>query len=206
MRQPDPRSIVGKVPAPERHVPLVVVGAAAAGGAAAIEAARAGVEVMLVDEHPGDNDMMAMDVPLCFGQRMDGSVRNRALMLERVVETNPDLAAAHEAGVDVQLGTYVWGAFVNGPTVQELPVSMLGLADDRRSWLVGYDRLIVAAGARDVLLGFSGWERAGTLGAAGAAALLGRYRALAARRLIVIGSGALGLHTAALALDHGVDV
>jgi len=206
MRENDPRSISGKLPPPDRHVPLVVVGAGAAGVAAAIEAARAGVDVMLVDEHPVDNDMMAMDVPLCFGQRMDGSVRNRALMLERVVETNPDLAAAHEAGVDVQLGTYVWGAFVNGPAVQELPVSMLGLADDRRSWLVGYDRLVVAAGARDVLLGFSGWERAGTLGASGAAALLTRYRALAARRLVVLGSGALGLHTAALALEHGVEV
>src|SRR5499425_855716 len=206
MREPDPRSIVGKVPAPERHVPLIVVGAGAAGVAAAIEAARTGVEVMLIDEHPVDNDMMAMDVPLCFGQRMDGSVRNRALMLERVVETNPDLAAAHEAGVDVQLGTYVWGAFVNAPAVQELPVSMLGLADDRRSWLLGYDRLIVAAGARDVLLGFPGWERAGTLGAGGAAALLARYRALAARRIVVLGSGALGLSTAARALEHGVEV
>src|SRR4029077_18299302 len=95
-------------------------------------------------EHPVDNDMMAMDVPLCFGQRMDGSIRNRALMLERVVETNPDLAAAHEAGVDVQLGTYVWGAFVNGPAVQELPVPMLGLADDRRSGLLGYHRPLFA--------------------------------------------------------------
>jgi thioredoxin reductase len=206
MRAADPRSIAGKAPNPERHVPLGVVGAGVAGVAAALEAARAGVQVLLIDEHPVDNDMMAMDVPLCFGQRMDGSVRNRALMLERVVETNPGLASAYEAGVDVQLGTYVWGVFGNGPTVQELPVPMLGLADDRRSWLVGYDRLIVAAGTRDVLLGFPGWERAGTMGAGGAAALLARYRALAAHRLVVLGSGALGLHTAALALEHGVEV
>src|SRR5437899_5323482 len=206
MRGTDPRSIAGKAPTPERHVALVVVGAGVTGIAAAIEAARAGIEVMLIDEHPIDNDMMAMDAPLCFGQRIDPSVRNRALMLERVVETNPGLASAYEAGVDVQLGTYVWGAFVNGPTVQELPAPMLGLADDRRSWLVGYDRLIVAAGARDVLLGFPGWERAGTLGAGGATALLTRYRALAARRLVVLGSGALGLHTAEVALEYGVEV
>src|SRR3989442_8476693 len=206
MRGTDPRSIAGKAPTPERHVALVVVGAGVAGIAAAIEAARAGIEVMLIDEHPIDNDMMAMDAPLCFGQRIDPSVRNRALMLERVVETNPGLASAYEAGVDVQLGAYVWGAFVNGPTVQELPAPMLGLADDRRSWLVGYDRLIVAAGARDVLLGFPGWERAGTLGAGGAAALLVRYRALAARRLVVLGSGALGLHPAEVALEYGVEV
>src|SRR5215468_7336954 len=202
----DPRSIAGKVPTPERHVPLIVVGAGAAGVAAAIEAARAGVEVMLIDEHPVDNDMMAMDVPLCFGQRMDGAVRNRAAMLARVVETNPGLASAYEAGVDVQLGTYVWGAFVNGPTVRELPGPMLGLADDRRSWLVGYDRLIVAAGARDVALGFPGWERAGAMGASGAHALLTRYRALASKRILILGSGQLALATAALALEHGIDV
>src|SRR5438552_15117103 len=106
MRETDPRSIAGKLPAPDRHVPLVVVGAGAAGVAAAIEAARAGVEVVLVDEHPVDNDMMAMDGPLCFGQRMDGSVRNRALMPGRVGGTNPDLAAAPGAGVDGQPGTY----------------------------------------------------------------------------------------------------
>jgi len=206
MRGVDRRSLTGKGPRADRHVPLIVVGAGAAGIAAAVEAARSGVETLLIDEHPVDNDMMAMDVPLCFGQRMQPAVRNRALMLERIVETNPALATAHEAGVDVQLGTYVWGAFVAGPTVQELPAPMLGLADERRSWLVSYDRLVVAAGARDVLLGFAGWERAGTLGASGAAALLTRYRALSARRLVVIGSGTLGLHTAALALDHGIEV
>jgi len=202
----DKRSIADKAPRPERHVAVVVVGAGAAGVAAAIEAARAGVEVLLIDENPIDNDMMAMDVPLYFGQRMQPSVRNRALMMERVVETNPALAEAHEAGVDVQLGTYVWGAFVNGPTVRELPGPMLGLADDRRSWLVGYDRLIVAAGARDVAMGFPGWERAGAMGANGAVSLLSRYRALRSQRMVIVGSGDLGLRTATLALESGVAV
>jgi len=202
----DKRSIAEKAPQPERHVAVVVVGAGAAGVAAAIEAARAGVEVLLIDENPIDNDMMAMDVPLYFGQRMQPSVRNRALMMERVVETNPALAEAHEAGVDVQLGTYVWGAFVNGPTVRELPGPMLGLADDRRSWLVGYDRLIVAAGARDVAMGFPGWERAGAMAANGAVSLLTRYRALGSQRMVIVGSGDLGLRTAVLALEGGVAV
>ena len=101
----DARSLTGKAPRPERHVPLVVVGAGPAGTAAALEAAQAGLEVLLVDEHPVENDLMAMDVPLYFGGRMQPAVRNRALMLERVVEANPALAAAAEAGVDVQLGT-----------------------------------------------------------------------------------------------------
>ncbi|HEV8438930.1 MAG TPA: FAD-dependent oxidoreductase [Methylomirabilota bacterium] len=205
-RETDARSIAGKAPRPERHVPVVVVGAGVAGVAAAIEAARAGASVLLVDENPVDNDMMAMDVPLYFGQRVQPSVRNRALMMERVVDARPELAQAHEAGVDVQLGTYVWGAFVNGATVQALDGPMLGLADDRRSWLVGYDRLIVAAGARDVVMGFPGWERAGVMGANAAFSLLARYRALASQRMVIVGSGDLALGTATLALERGVVV
>jgi thioredoxin reductase len=202
----DRRSIADKAPQPERHVAVVVVGAGAAGVAAATAAARSGAEVLLVDENPIDHDTMAMDVPLCFGQRMHPSVRNRTRMMERVVEANPALVEAHEAGVDVQLGACVWGAFVNGPTARELHGPMLGLADDRRSWLVGYDRLIVAAGARDVVMGFPGWERAGVMGANGAFSLLTRYRALASQRMVILGSGSLGLGTAMLALRRGVTV
>jgi thioredoxin reductase len=205
-RGTDPKSIAGKAPRAERRVPLVVVGAGAAGVAAALEAARAGVPVVLVDENPIDHDLMAMEVPLHFGQRMAPSLRSRALALERVVEANPGLAEAVDAGVDVQLGTAVWGAFRNGPTLRELEGSMLGLADDRRSWLIGYDRLIVAAGARDLGMAFAGWEKAGAMGANGAHALMTRYRGLASRRMVVLGSGALGLTTAALALERGVEV
>lgn len=205
-RGTDPKSIAGKAPRAERRVPLAVVGAGAAGVAAALEAARAGVPVVLVDENPIDHDVMAMEVPLHFGQRMAPSLRSRALALERVVEANPGLAEAVDAGVDVQLGTAVWGAFRNGPTLRELGGPMLGLADERRSWLIAYDRLIVAAGARDLGMAFAGWEKAGTMGANGAFALMTRYRALASRRMIVLGSGALGLTTAALALERGVEV
>src|SRR5260370_38009620 len=132
---------------------------------------------------------------------MQPSVRHRALMLARVVESNPALTGAYDAGVDVQLGTCVWGAFVNGPTMQQLDAPMLGLADERRSWLVGYDRLIVATGARDVVLGLPGWERARVMGANAAVSLLTRHRALGARRRGVLGSGPPGLRAAAVGAD-----
>jgi thioredoxin reductase len=202
----DAKSVAGKTSRVEQRVPLVVVGAGPAGVAAAIEAARAGVEVVLVDENPIDYDLMAMDVPLSFGQRMAPSLRNRALGLERVVEANPMLAEAEEAGVEVRIATSVWGAFRNGPTVRELDGPMLGLADAERSWLLGYERLIVAAGARDLGMAFAGWEKAGTMGANGAFTLMARYRALASRRMVILGSGAVGLATAALALERGVEV
>jgi thioredoxin reductase len=202
----DPRSVAGKTPAPERHAPLVVVGAGAAGVAAATAAARAGVRVLLLDEHPLDPELMAMDVPLYFGQRMSPAVRDRGVMLERVVRANPALEDAVEAGVEVELGVSVWGAFQPGPTLRELGGPRLGVADQTRSWIIGYDRLVVAAGGRDVSLAFRGWEKAGTMGAAGALALLTRYQACAARRMVVLGSGPLGLAVATLARARGIEV
>ena len=116
-RRDEPVSIpvvAGKTPATERHVPLIVVGAGPAGVAAATAAARAGVRVLLLDEHPLDPELMAMDVPLYFGQRMSAAVRDRGVMLERVVRANPALEEAVEAGVEVELGVSVWGAFRPG--------------------------------------------------------------------------------------------
>src|SRR5581483_4156868 len=134
----DPRSLADKPLAVERHSALVVVGAGPAGIAAATAAARAGVSVRLLDEHPLDPELIAMDVPLHFGQRMAPSVRDRGAMLERVVRANPALETAVDAGVELELGVSVWGAFRPSATVRALPGPVLGVADLQRSWLCGY--------------------------------------------------------------------
>ena len=105
----DPMSIAGQEAQAEERFPIVVVGAGPAGCAAAAEAAGHGLPVLLVDEHPVEPGLIGLDVPYHFGQRADGSVRNRGRMLERVVETNPALAEASERGVEIRLGTAVWG-------------------------------------------------------------------------------------------------
>ena len=202
----DPTSIAGKPPIAEQHVPLVVVGAGPAGIAAALAAAKAGIATMLVDEHPVASALMGLEVPYHFGQRMNAAVQNKARMVERIVETNPRLAEAFELGIDVQLGVYVAGAFVNGPSAHVLPKPMVALADEERSWVVSFDHLIVAAGARDLGLSFAGWEKPGVMGAQAALALMQRYRAFDGRRLVVIGSGAPGLQVAMAAIENGMSV
>ena len=186
--------------------PLVVVGAGVAGTSAAIEAARAGVRVTLVDENPIGASMMALDVPQFFGKRSVDPLPGKDVMLERMAAANTALAEAEAAGVEVRLGTCVWGAFRNSDTSRVLDGPQLGLADDERSWMVKYDRLIVAAGARDLAMSFPGSGMAGVMGANGAHALMGRYQALTSRRMVVLGSGDLGLTTAQMALDRGVEV
>ena len=186
--------------------PLVVVGAGISGTAAAIEAARAGVQVTLIDENPVPTSMMGQNVPLFFGQRFEGALNDRAVMMERVTAANEALGEAEEAGVDVQLGTCVWGAFRIGENSRVLDGPQIGLADHERSWMMKYDRLIVASGSRDLGIGFAGWDLAGAMGANGAHSLMSRYQALSSQRMVILGGGNLGLNTANMALENGIEV
>ncbi|MBL8697059.1 MAG: FAD-dependent oxidoreductase [Alphaproteobacteria bacterium] len=202
----DPTSIAGKQFVTRPHRQLVVVGAGPAGLAAAMEAARLGIETMLVDENPIAAPLMGMDVPFHFGGRMDASVQNGARALELLLESRPAIAEAFDAGIDMQLGVGAWGAFGNGPTSHYAAKPLLGLADGERSWLQPFDHLIVAAGARDMPIACAGWDKPGVMGARGFLSLLRDYRAFNGRRLVVLGAGALGLETAAAAREAGLDV
>jgi D-hydroxyproline dehydrogenase subunit alpha len=185
---------------------VVVVGAGVAGVSAAIETARLGLGVTLVDEHPVDLPTMAMDTPYFFGSRLLPTLADRGLMMERIVDSGERLLEAQEAGVKVLLGTCVWGSFRPAENSRHLDRPCVGLADAERSWMLEYGHLILAAGARDCVLSFPGWELSGVLGAMGAIALMTRYRALAGQRIVILGSGNLGLETARLALERGVEV
>ena len=202
----DPTSLAGKDFAIADHVQLLVLGAGAAGLAAAIEAARLGLQVMLVDEHPVASALIGLDVPYLFGERLDPAVQNKARMLERVVAARPDLEAAFEAGVDVRLGVYAWGAFVEGPTSRALPHRLIGLADEDRSWLVAFDRIDrrgrrAGHGAGVSRLGSAGRGRCP--GAAAAMRLVPGVFGAPGRRA---GSRTLGLHLALQAQAAGLDV
>ncbi|MCE7026813.1 FAD-dependent oxidoreductase [Jiella avicenniae] len=203
---PDRFSIAGKSITVEEHVEILVVGAGEAGCAAAIEAARAGASVLLVDENPVPAGLVGMDVPFHFGGRATNAVQTPERLVERVLESNSALAEAFDVGVDVRLSTSVWGAWVKAPGLNGLASGIAGLADEEKSWLVGFDRLVLATGARDLNFTFAGSDRPGVMGAQGFHTLLARYDAFAGRRIVVVGSGDLALDTAALALDRGLDV
>lgn len=201
----DRHDLTGKIPPPEARYATIVVGAGEAGVAAALAATRApGGPVLLIDENPVPPGLMGTDVPLFYGGRMTTATQNPARMIEQLL--TPALEAAFEAGIDVRLGTAAWGLYQPGPALQTLPEPLLGLADGDRAWMVGFDRLVLATGARDVVLGFPGWDRPGVVGAQGLHALLTRYAAFAGRRVLILGTGELALATARLCTEHGIEV
>ena len=185
---------------------VVVVGAGVAGCSAALEAARLGLRVTLIDEHPQSLQMMSLDTPYFYGARLAAVLGDVSVTGERVLGANDLLLECLEAGVEILTGACVWGSFRPGPNNTNLKTPQLGVADGERSWMIEYEHLVLATGARDLVLSFPGWHLPGVLGANGAAALLARYQALSGGRMVVLGSNNLALKTAQLALEKGVEV
>lgn len=199
-------AIDGKFAVPAQHYDLVVVGAGRSGTAAALAAAQTGKSVLLVDENPVPGTQVGNDVPYYFGGRATAAVQNSERMVEALFMNTPGLEEVMEAGVELLLGTCAWGVFRNGPLVASLPCQMVGLADLQRSWMVGFDQLILATGARDLPMAFPGWNQPGVMGAAALTMLLRRYDAFAGKRVLIAGSHDLALETALLAHSKGLDV
>jgi thioredoxin reductase len=199
-------SQAGKFLQPAEHFDVAVVGAGPAGIQAALASIGPGRKILLVDENPVAPGLIGLDVPLRYGGRATAAVQRQDRMLEQIFSADAGLAQAFDAGVDVRLGTSVWGAWVPGPAKMSVPANMLGLADETASSLVGFDELVVAAGARDLALGFEGADLPGVMGANALHSLLARYNAFAGRRIVVVGDGALADQTAALIQAHGLDL
>ena len=199
-------AVNGTRSAPEAHYSTIVVGAGPSGVAAAVEAAKSGASVLLVDENPVSGSLMGNDTPLYYGGRMTAATQNSERMLEAIFMSMPALEAAMDAGVELLLGTTAWGVYRNGPGVASLPEQVVGLADAERSWMVGFDKIVLATGARDLAMAFPGWNQPGVMGAAALRMLLTRYEAFAGRRVLVLGSHDLALETALLAQERGIDV
>jgi NADPH-dependent 2,4-dienoyl-CoA reductase/sulfur reductase-like enzyme len=190
----------------EARYDVVVVGAGPSGIEAAIVAAKAGSKVLLVDENPVSGSLMGNDTPLYFGGRMTAATQNSDRMLEAIFMSMPALETAMEAGVELLLGTTAWGVYRNGHGVASLPDQVVGLADANRSWMVGFERIVLATGARDLAMAFPGWNQPGVMGAAALQMLLTRYDAFAGRRILVLGSHDLALESALHAQARGIEV
>ncbi len=151
---------------------LAVVGAGPAGLAAAIAAARAGVHVTLVDEYARPGGQFLKDTS------------HSARLAPALATERKGYALLHElAGLSVELRTetLVWG-------IEGL---RLALHSSRGlDWLEAR-AVVVATGARELVIPFPGWTLPGVMTLGAAQVLAKGHGVLPGRRILLAGSGPL---------------
>jgi thioredoxin reductase len=172
-------------------VELAVVGAGPAGLSAAVEAARAGVQVVLVDENAKPGGQLFKQIHKFFG-----SAEHHAGV--RGIDIGEGLLGEVESrGVEVMLDSVVWGIF-GGPA--------LGVIRNGRNVRVEAKKVILATGAMENALAFPGWTLAGVMGAGAIQTLMNVHRVLPGRRVLMVGSGNVGLIVSYQLLQAGAEV
>jgi len=174
-----------------RTVDCVVVGGGPAGLATARTAARAGAEVVVVDENAQLGGQYYRQLPPTF--RTPVSARAG----KETVEGRGLIDEVRALGVETKLDTVAWAVF-DGRT---LAVTSGGSTERLEA-----KTLVLAPGAYDRPVPFPGWTLPGVLTAGGAQNLMKAYRVLPGRRVLIAGSGPLLLVVAHYLLEGGARV
>lgn len=161
---------------------VLVVGAGPAGIAAAVVAAEGGRRVALVDDNPSAG-----------GQIWRGASRSH----EHAPEASLWFERLRKSGVNLVCGARVFHQPASGQLLAE---TWDGVSE------LGYDKLILATGARELFLPFPGWTLPNVTGAGGLQALVKAGLSIAGKKIVVAGSGPLLVAVAAYLRRAGGDL
>lgn len=169
---------------------IVIVGAGPAGMAAAIEAARRGASVILLDEaaRPGGQIYRQAHPALNIGEHAEAGELARKHKL---------LARFQAAEIEYQPDATVYALFGNGE---------LHYARDGVSHVLRPDAIVLATGVREFAIPFRGWTTPGVMFAGGAQALLKSQGILPGKQAVIAGCGPLPVVVAAQLLRAGGSV
>ena len=161
---------------------ILIVGAGPAGLAAAHAAAHGALSIAIIDDNP-----------LAGGQIWRGGPQQQ--QDQRARQLWQELEAA--GNVSFLPGTRV--------LMQAQPGELL-VQDAEQARTLRYNTLVLATGARELLLPFPGWTLPGVTGAGGLQALAKGGYPVQGKRVVVAGTGPLLLAVAATLKERGADV
>lgn len=175
---------------------MVVVGGGPAGLAAAIEAAKRGVNVLVIDSNLTAGGQLFKQIHKFFG-----SSAHRAGV--RGIDIGADmLKEAEELGVEVMLNSTVIGIF----EPKTLGVEIGGDNETKKTVNVQADYIVIASGASENVVRFDGWTKPGVMGAGAAQTMINVNRVLPGERILMVGSGNVGLIVSYQLMQAGADV
>jgi NADPH-dependent 2,4-dienoyl-CoA reductase/sulfur reductase-like enzyme/Fe-S-cluster-containing hydrogenase component 2/bacterioferritin-associated ferredoxin len=175
-------------------VECLVVGGGPAGLTAAIELAKAGVRVLIVDDKHRLGGKLVLQTHKFFGSIEACHAGTRGI----------DIATRLESEVRRFENVSIW---LNSTVLSVFSDRRVGVLRDNRHYeIVRPDMLLVAAGAREKSLVFPGNTLPGVYGAGAFQTLVNRDLVRSAERLFIVGGGNVGLIAGYHALQAGIDV
>ena len=170
---------------------ILVVGAGPAGLGAAIEAARAGAHVLLVDENQKAGGQLYKQIHKFFGSGAHYA-GTRGYQIADLL-----LAEADGLGVETLLDTRALGVMDDGAVA----VLCQGRVTPIRA-----GRVILATGAKENALAFPGWTLPGVMTAGAAQTFSNVHGALVGERILTVGSGNVGLIVSYQLMQAGAEI
>ncbi len=170
---------------------VAVVGAGPAGLSASIEAARLGAKIVLIDENGKPGGQLFKQIHKFFGS-MEHLAGLRGYDIG-----NKLWQRAMELKINVMLNTTVFGIFGD---------KTLGLLTTMGSEILRAQRIILATGGSENTIAFPGWTLPGVMGAGAAQTLINVHRVLPGKRILMVGSGNVGLIVSYQLLQAGAEV
>lgn len=162
---------------------VVVIGGGPSGLSSAIEAAKAGCDVLLVDANEKAGGQLFKQIHKFFG-----SSAHRAGV--RGIDIGEELLAeAKNYKVEIWLNSVAIGLF------KEKTIAIETGKDNESKIVrtVKADKIIIACGASENAVRFKGWTLPGVMGAGAAQTMVNTNRVIPGKNVLMIGSGNVGL-------------
>ncbi len=170
---------------------VVVIGGGPAGLAASIEAARLGAKVLVVDENKRPGGQLFKQIHKFFGSRAhNAGIRGIDIGRQLLKDTE-------ECGVEVWLNSAAIGVFSD---------NRVAVLRDGRTEIVQAQKILMCTGGSENALRFPGWTLPGVMGAGAAQTMINVNRVLPGKRVLMVGSGNVGVIVAYQLLQAGADV
>lgn len=170
---------------------MIVIGAGPAGLSAAIEAAKHGVSVVVFDENARPGGQLFKQIHKFFGSK-EHKAKIRGFKIGEEL-----LAEAEKYGVKVVLNAPVMGLY---------PEKEITVKINNKIEHVKGDSILVATGASENMINFKGWTLPGVIGAGAAQTLMNLHHVKPGNRILMLGTGNVGLVVSFQLLQAGCDV
>jgi thioredoxin reductase len=170
---------------------LVIIGGGPAGLSSAIEARKKGVDVLLIDENLRPGGQLFKQIHRFFGSKEHLAGVRGFVIGEKL------LKEVKELNVEVWLNSNVYGIFKG---------NVIGVIKDGKNIVLKAKSIILATGAIENPLSFPGWTLPGVMGAGACQTMINIHRVLPGKKVLMIGSGNVGLIVSYQLLQAKADV